>query len=101
MHVERFKRARKSNGEVWVMFYCPGCAEPHQIRTQGQGTCWEWNGDFVFGSFSPSHIVHMDPKKEPGRICHSYIREGKITYLDDSWHDKKGQVVEIPAWDAW
>jgi hypothetical protein len=31
--------------------------------------------------------------------CHSFIRDGQIQFLDDCWHELKGQTVEIPDWE--
>jgi hypothetical protein len=31
--------------------------------------------------------------------CHSYVREGKIEFCNDSTHKFAGQTLEIPDWD--
>lgn len=94
---KRFHRADCGNGEVLLMFYCPGCQEPHGVRVQGEAGVWEWNGDQVNATLSPSILVTRPPSDY---CCHSYVRDGKIEFLGDCSHDLKGTTVEVPAWDS-
>lgn len=99
------------DSDTWI-FYCPGCAEYHQVKTawtekekqdyeawcrRNQFTIrfptWTFNGDVTRPTFSPS--VHVSPH-QPYRTCHSYIRDGKIQYLSDSWHHLRGQTIDLP-----
>lgn len=85
-----------------VIFWCVGCDEFHQIST----TKWEFNGDFVKPTFSPSYLTWVDPnpKADPikfpkfysGFRCHSFIRDGRIQYLDDCTHELAGKTIDIP-----
>lgn len=83
------------DGEPTV--YCEGCGMLHQIHvnkpnphTQAK---WSWNGDADKPTFHPS-------LNYPGK-CHSFIREGKIQYLNDCSHDLRGQTVELPDLPEW
>ncbi len=31
-------------------------------------------------------------------ICHSYVTEGKIRFLEDCTHHLAGQMVDLPSW---
>lgn len=85
----------------WTLwFICPGCRESHGIDSG-----WEFNGDFVRPTFSPSYLTWNDPnpqakegKFRTGWRCHSYIRDGQIQFLPDCTHDLAGQTVPIPPW---
>jgi len=46
-------------------------------------------------TFSPS--INCNPNDDLHR-CHSFVRDGMIQFLSDSWHKLKGQTVEIPEW---
>lgn len=86
----RFFRTDHPNGYSSVFFDCPGCKFLHSIRIKPDG--WEWNGDLVLGTFSPSLLVRW-----PDGRCHSFIRDGRIQFLSDSTHDLAGQTVDIPT----
>lgn len=76
---------------------------------------WSWNGDAQKPTFSPSILVtglqceikdHRwtgdyvrgpDGQALPS-ICHSFVAEGMIQFLDDCTHRLKGQTVALPAW---
>lgn len=96
---ERCHRANYGNGEIRLMFYCPGCKEPHNVRVEGPHS-WQWNGDMVKPTFNPSVNVTMD-LADRTQVCHFFVRDGRIEYLGDCWHDLKGQTVEMPAWEDW
>lgn len=75
-------------------FWCPGCEEDHGFTVNNPygGPTWAWNGDVDNPTFSPSLLCN--PNYEPRR-CHLYVREGKIQYLSDCWHELKGQTVDM------
>lgn len=93
----------------WV-FECPGCACLHSIKTP----VWTFNGNLEKPTVTPSILVSgtepitddeharimsgevIEPKPT---ICHSFVTDGKIQFLDDCTHSLKGQTVEIPDWN--
>jgi hypothetical protein len=96
-----------------VAFWCPGCAMNHSIvHAPGR---WDWNGDLVKPTFSPSILVqgtipvtdeeiarimrgeHVEPV--PFR-CHSYVEDGNIRFLDDCTHALAGKTVPLPFPDV-
>jgi hypothetical protein len=99
------KVLRKIRDSSMVLFWCPGCDEPHQIDTEK----WEFNGDYVKPTFSPSYLIWLDPNPNAspefrnglyvtGFRCHSYIKGGKIEYLGDCTHKLAGQTVALEEW---
>jgi hypothetical protein len=96
-----------------LLFVCPGCDEVHGIRVEGEKV-WDWNKSFTEPTFSPSIKVTQTlygPDKLPFRqykggypcqateaVCHSFVKDGKIQFLDDCYHELAGQTVELPDW---
>lgn len=91
-----------------VVIHCPGCNQEHVICVGKPNDVvhpvWSWNNSLDKPTFNPSLLVRMgsgvDPKYEdiPGfpTRCHSFIREGKIQFLNDCDHDLKGHTVDLP-----
>ena len=81
-------------------FHCPGCQHMHGVYTElhyrPQGV-WSFNGDFEKPTFAPSLLVTWN--EDGPRRCHSFIREGRIEYLNDCTHELAGKVVAIPPWE--
>lgn len=100
-------------------FWCPGCDEPHHV-TSG----WTYNGNPNAPTFTPSiHVSngHYIPGFQPGDscwctfnakliaegkepsvftcgLCHTFVTDGKIQFLNDCTHHLAGQTVPIPPW---
>jgi hypothetical protein len=78
-----------SSGEFGAhAIYCKGCDTFHAFDNR-----WEFNGNFEKPTFSPSMLVY--PANKPEKRCHSFVRDGKIQYLDDCFHQYKGQTLEL------
>lgn len=105
-----------------VGFMCPGCKEMHQVRVDGQGRpAWGFNGDYDRPTFTPSVLIRTghhisthkagDPcwcnfeqrtrRKAPFActICHSFVRDGQIQFLNDCTHALAGQTVPLQPFD--
>lgn len=96
------------------LFYCPGCGSHHGIWTANEGykhPIWAFNGDVDKPTVSPSILVtyrhpegHTNENPAPigysgpyvNDICHSFIKDGNIQYLNDCTHSLAGQTVELP-----
>lgn len=78
----------------WV-FWCHGCHDRHQIRG------WEWNGNKELPTFSPSILVRYYNGQDVSEVCHSYVTDGKIKYLDDCTHKMAGQTIGLPDFSEW
>ena len=90
---------RKSNNMVVghvFMFMCPGCKRGHVFNQKG-GVMWTFNGDMEKPTISPSYLTGIDNFTKVR--CHSFIKEGKIQFLADCYHELKGQTVELPDID--
>lgn len=97
-----------------LMFWCPGCEDHHGVPVDGSRG-WQWNGSLESPTVTPSILVKgvvpitddehakimAGEKIEPvPRVCHSFVTDGKIQFLDDCTHSLKGQTVELPDVDA-
>ena len=78
-------------GKLYV-FHCPGCEYGHQFEVPG----WGWNGSFDKPTFTPSLLVNKD---FPEMLCHLYMTDGRIQFLQDCHHKLAGQTVECPEWE--
>ena len=88
--------------EFWG-FYCPGCkydhgfhTKPHKNHAGRPGPVWTFNGDVDKPTFSPSLLVNGST---PEKRCHLFLRDGKIQYCSDSYHELAGKTVECPDWE--
>ena len=101
-----------------VMFHCPGCQEQHMIYVVQTTDCgphavWGFNGDDVAPTFSPSILVRGTlPIKDEDHaawmrdrtplpppipyVCHSFVTNGQIQFLNDCTHHLAGQTVPLP-----
>jgi len=87
-----------------IRFWCPGCEMYHIINDT-----WTWNQDKIRPTITPSILVRgvvpltdlqvslaIHGKFEPiSLICHSYITDGQIQFLNDSTHKLSGQTVPL------
>lgn len=102
-----------------VMFGCPGCKERHQLRikVEGSGSGWSFNNNFDRPTFYPSVLVRSGHyaeshakdgncwcnyekrfgEKSPFKcyVCHSYVEDGQIRFLDDCTHELAGKTVRL------
>ena len=78
-----------SDGDL--VFWCKGCNRYHLVNIdESKSPHWEFNGDYDKPTFNPSILVTTQNKR-----CHSFIRDGKIQYLDDCYHELAGQIVDL------
>ena len=92
------------NGELrGYIIACPGCGMHHAFYTElamTNGARWTFNGDLERPTFSPSMLCWWEEGEERApRRCHSFVRDGRIEYLDDCTHAMKGQTVDLPEFD--
>jgi hypothetical protein len=78
-------------GDGWVI-YCPGCKYRHKFRYG-----WSFNGDTERPTFNPSLVIKL--VHEEKTRCHSFVRDGKIEFLNDCQHELAGKTVELPILD--
>jgi hypothetical protein len=80
-----------------VHFWCPGCDDAHGIR-HGGANDWIWNGDLERPTFTPSVLVKYGVVAGVAKACHSFVTDGRIQFLADSFHTLAGQTVDLPEW---
>jgi len=94
-----------------VAFMCPGCRMMHQVGVgEGPGPRWVYNGNPDAPTFSPSikvsgterltdqqhaAIMRGEPFEPKPLLCHSFVRDGRIQFLNDSTHALAGQTVDL------
>ena len=93
----------EENGVVGYIFECPGCCEKHALYVRPHrapnGESWDFNGDVEKPSFYPSLLTRVQRKDGKFRVCHLYVKDGKIQFLRDCTHSLANQLVEIPEQD--
>jgi len=86
------------------LFQCPGCDDLHLFYTDRvpdyPGPVWKVSGEGDCLTVTPSLIIRSS-WPEGMRVCHLYVKEGKIQFLADCTHHLKGQTVEIPNAPEW
>lgn len=96
------------------LFDCPGCGNYHGFNEE----IWKFNGDLQNPTVTPSILVRWTEMTEAGRkkyqecmqaghpidwpdfptedkVCHLFIKEGRIQFLNDCTHELKGQTVDM------
>jgi hypothetical protein len=81
-------RARRIADSDRIVIFCPGCKQSHYFDGR-----WQFNGNLQLPSFSPSLNWNFE---DPQHACHSWVTNGKIQFLQDSFHSLKGQTVDLP-----
>lgn len=66
---------------------CPGCEKIHVYDKR-----WTLTGDRTSPTFTPSYLATKQWNKF---VCHSYVTDGKIRFLDDCTHSLSGQTVQL------
>ncbi len=82
---------------VWI--FCPGCNSYHSTiitATEAGLPMWTWNQNTELPTIKPSILVTWGGN---GRICHSFVTDGKIQFLGDCSHSLKNQTVDLPEVD--
>lgn len=74
-------------GRIFV-FFCPGCRYDHAFEVPP----WTWNGSLEKPTFRNSLLVNQH---HPASRCHSFVTDGRIRFLSDSFHALAGQDVEL------
>lgn len=86
-----------------IAFSCPGCGNLHSVYVDKpnpkNGAQWTWNGKFDKPTFYPSvktSITHNDIERV---LCHCYVENGFIRYLNDCEHKLAGKTVTMEEID--
>ena len=85
-----------------VAFMCPGCGRMHGVRVEGtRRPLWSYNGNPDAPTFSPSIFVNRPGEYHVENVpsCHSFVRDGRIQFLNDCTHALAGQTIDLPDLD--
>ena len=105
-----------------LMFWCPGCDGAHMVTVKAEpghpGPVWGYNENADAPTFTPSILVNAkrwhppvtgdnleEWKRKPWKqekvssVCHSFVTDGKIQFLNDCTHALAGEVVDLPDFD--
>lgn len=90
------KVEKKHPNDFDYIYPCQGCGTHHGIRTvkEGVGPVWKLSGGVDYPTVTPSVKVTSRNAKGP-TVCHFFITNGQIRYLDDCTHDLAGQTVDM------
>ncbi|WP_281681813.1 DUF6527 family protein [Zunongwangia profunda] len=108
---------QKSDEGLQAFFECPGCGNMHGLNINGtKRPNWKYTGTESKPTFSPSILtrwvsVPRNPEEDEngnyilgsdGRIkgaknevCHSFVTNGKIRFLNDCTHELAGKTVDL------
>lgn len=103
-----------TDNKHYLTFMCPGCEKQHTVKVHvpgvpPSGAQWDWNGSYERPTFAPSVLVTWpanpnvtDEFKEwrAKRVCHSFVRDGRIQFLNDCTHSLAGQTVDLPDFES-
>lgn len=76
------------------LYNCPGCKHKHAFGLKNKGGNHDFNMDLEKPTISPSLLQNFTP----GVICHSFIKDGRIQFLNDCTHRLKGKTIELPLY---
>lgn len=89
-----------SNEKGSYIFQCPGCGYAHKINTVKRDDgwpVWGFNHNLESPTVTPSILVTYDHGENyEKKVCHSFVKDGKIQFLSDCTHKLAGQTVELP-----
>lgn len=68
------------------------------VKHTASGPVWEFNGDVLKPTFTPSMLVN---KSLPKKRCHSSVKAGQIQFLSDCFHKLKNTTVALPDISVW
>lgn len=81
----RETKEEKGTYEYW----CPGCKRHHFANRK------TWNINLTTNTLIPSYLLITPRPKGEDMVCHSWVRKGKIQYLNDCTHDLAGKTVDM------
>lgn len=66
----------------------------------GDGPVWQWNNSLDLPTISPSLLARWtEGEQHTPKVCHSFVRDGRIEFLTDCTHALAGQTVDLPEVD--
>lgn len=82
-------------------FDCPGCKNGHFVHIKPHqalnGASWDFNNNLEKPTFSPSILSQIKYQHKPISICHLFVIDGMINFLNDCTHQLAGQIVAMES----
>ena len=95
--MSKFQPAKtRDEKEKLYLFFCPGCETYHYVRTEGQQPTWSLSG---LENDKPTVKPSIRVRYGNNEVCHLFITDGKIQFLNDCTHKLAGKTVTIPDFD--
>lgn len=67
----------------------------HVAYKNSFGAIWTFNGNLNNPTFKPSLLINKKGINPNIPICHSYITDGNIKFLEDCTHKLAGKTIEL------
>ena len=81
------------DGTQYIEYWCPGCGRI-SLPISGE-KAWGFNGNLDKPTLTPSVLSQWDsPTKH--NVCHSFVTDGEVKFLNDCTHSLAGATREIP-----
>lgn len=90
----RVEKTIAEDGTEYRSFDCPGCGNSKVLPITGP-RAWGYNGNDDLPTFKPS-ILQRIFRDDSTKVCHSFVTDGKIQFLNDCTHSLAGKTVELP-----
>jgi len=87
--------------------WCPACKELHGFWVDkpnpDNGARWTFDGNLDVPTFNPSMNIRAEFAPEDGGpfVCHYFLKNGVIQYLNDCTHEMAGKEIPLPDLPAW
>lgn len=94
--------ARLRSTDCGYAHWCPGCGEMHVIyvaKASASGARWAFDGDLIRPTFTPSVRIEWAGgwgEQRVPRVCHYFLREGRMQFLGDTTHSLRNRTVVLP-----
>lgn len=80
-----------------IELHMPGCF-PFRIipvKRSGTGPAWDWNGSLESPTLLPSILTRGGGTGRKEQVCHSFVTDGHVRFLDDCTHEFAGKTVSL------
>lgn len=90
-----------SEGSMKLAYLCPGCRMSHELNLGPDKPNWQWDGNAEAPTLHPSVNINMAATvTSKSFVCHSWVRNGMIEFLNDSTHALAGKTVPLVEFDT-
>ena len=83
-----------------VEYFCPGCNDTHHVAVDKpfhNGAKWTFAGPYERPTLHPSINYKLGPNSRGDTlICHHFLRNGELQFLNDCTHKLAGKTVPLP-----